>query len=64
MICPKDLRPCIDDLCYGGGCIEMDGAPMYYKCSCGQLVSDDDMDNCLCEPDESYCIDEDGHEIR
>ena len=58
MICPKDMKPCIDDLCYGGGCIEMNGAPMYYRCACGQLVSDGDMDNCLCEPEEYYCIDE------
>lgn len=48
--CPKDFRPCIDDLCYGGGCIEMDGAPMYNKCAgCGKFVSDDDHDNCICD---------------
>lgn len=25
MICPKDLKPCCDDLCYGGGCLAMGG---------------------------------------
>lgn len=49
MICPKDMKPCIDDLCYGGGCIAMDGAAMYYRCNCGQLVSDDDHFDCICE---------------
>ena len=51
MLCPKDMKPCIDDICYGGGCIAMDGAPMYYKCHCGQYVSDDDHADCCCDDD-------------
>ena len=55
MFCPRDLRPCIDDLCYGGGCIELDGAPLYTRCACGALVSEDDHEACSCEPsDEDY----------
>lgn len=54
MYCPKDLKPCIDDLCYGGGCIAMDGEPMVFKCpGCGQFVSDEDDEDCTCEPEES-----------
>jgi hypothetical protein len=53
MLCPKDFKPCIDDLCYGGGCLEMDGAPMYSRCDgCGAPVSDEDMDLCTCDPDD------------
>jgi len=50
MRCPKDLKPCIDDLCYGGGCIRMDGAPMYSRCDgCGALISEDDHEDCTCD---------------
>lgn len=50
--CPKDLKPCIDDLCHGGGCIECNGEPLYYPCGgCGKLVSEDDGDLCVCEPE-------------
>lgn len=53
--CPKDMKPCIDDLCHGGGCLEMEGAPMYYRCNgCGKLVSEDDTDLCECEPEDYY----------
>ena len=50
--CPKDLKPCSDDLCYGGGCLVLDGAAMYYPCAgCNKLVSDDDNDMCACDED-------------
>ena len=50
-LCPKDFLPCCDDLCRGGGCIAMDGAELYWSCSgCGAIVSDEDMDNCTCDP--------------
>lgn len=36
-VCPKDLRGCCDDLCYGGGCLRMHGAEMVELCKvCGQ----------------------------
>lgn len=57
MLCPKDLKPCMDDLCYGGGCIcsGYEGMGMYYKCDgCGALISDDDMDECECDPYPDY----------
>lgn len=53
--CPATLKPCIDDLCYGGGCLRLGGEEMLTPCSgCGKLVgmhggSDDD---CECEPEE------------
>lgn len=51
MLCPKDMKPCCDDLCYGGACI-LTGLAMYRRCfGCGALVSDDDHDSCTCEPD-------------
>ena len=51
--CPKDLKPCIDDLCHGGGCIECEGEALYYKCDgCGKLVSEDDNEMCECDPYE------------
>jgi hypothetical protein len=53
-ICPKDFLPCCDDICRGGGCIRLQGMPMYTRCNgCNQPVaidgSDDDM--CTCPPD-------------
>lgn len=51
MLCPKDLKGCCDDLCYGGGCI-LTGEAMVYKCACGYFVSDDDHSDCMCEPEE------------
>jgi hypothetical protein len=53
MVCPKDFKPCIDDLCYGGGCIRMPGYPMIRRCEyCGQLVDDEGDLECDCENDE------------
>ena len=50
MFCPKDLKPCIDDLCYGGGCMERNGAEMLYRRSgCKALISEGDMWDCTCE---------------
>lgn len=50
MLCPRDFKPCIDDLCYGGGCIESDGAAMYTRCpGCHALISDDDTYGCTCD---------------
>jgi hypothetical protein len=56
-ICPKDLKPCIDDLCYGSGCLRLDGEPMLERCpgGCGALVpidGSDPDDACECEPSE------------
>lgn len=57
-LCPKDFRPCCDDLCYGGGCIYT-GEALYERCTgCGNLVSDDDHDECTCEyEDDDYADD-------
>ena len=44
MICPFDKRPCCDDLCYGGGCLRMDGEAMLDRCDeCGQTVSSEEL---------------------
>jgi hypothetical protein len=54
-ICPADGHPCIDDLCYGGGCLRLGGEPMRVPCpGCGQLIAADgsDTDDCDCEPCE------------
>lgn len=55
MFCPKDLLPCSDDLCRGSlTCFEL-GERMLDKCSgCGNLVSDEDHEDCTCDP----CYDE------
>lgn len=51
MICPKDMKPCCDDLCYSGTCLCMPGVMPYEHCDgCGALVSEDDHDACTCEP--------------
>lgn len=60
-LCPKDFKPCIDDVCYGAGCMRMGGYPMYTQCNgCGQPVAMDgsDDDFCTCEPDDDYYEDD------
>ena len=55
MLCPKDLKPCMDDLCRGGGGCFYTGEALYRKCECGAYVSDEDDMDCTCEPDyEEY----------
>jgi hypothetical protein len=54
-ICPATLLGCIDDLCYGGGCLRLHGEPMLVRCHCGALVGidgSDPYDECECEPVE------------
>jgi hypothetical protein len=53
-ICPADFRGCIDDLCYGGGCLKLaDMTPMLEPChGCKQLVGidgSDPFDACECD---------------
>lgn len=52
--CPVDMTACVDDLCYGGGCIES-GESMLVRClgpECGALIDDDGFDFCdECERD-------------
>jgi hypothetical protein len=55
-ICPADMKPCCDDLCYGGGCMRLGGESMLERCAggCGGLVATDGSDNhdCRCDPVE------------
>jgi hypothetical protein len=59
-ICPATYHACIDDLCYGSGCLKMQGAePMLNPCpgGCGALVGIDGSDpddacECFFEDDE------------
>ena len=54
-ICPKDMKPCCDDLCYGGGCLALGGYPMLHECSmCGQLVDEENGGECACCDDDEY----------
>ena len=54
MLCPKTLKPCCDDLCYGSGCLAT-GSEMIPTCGkCGGPMMTDD-----CEPDNSGLICED-----
>lgn len=66
-ICPATLKPCIDDLCYGNGCLMLWGAPMLVRSmlvrcyGCGQLIALDgsNSDACECDPIEWDEDDED-----
>lgn len=50
-VCPKDLKPCMDDICRSG-CLQCPGEDMIdiHKCfTCGNQTSDDpDFDDCTC----------------
>lgn len=51
MLCPINLKPCIDSMCRGGsGCFKC-GESLFSPCpGCGQMVSDEDHTNCTCDP--------------
>lgn len=48
--CPIDGKPCCDDLCHGGGCIQTGfSEPMDRRCErCKQLVPGDEMIYDIC----------------
>ncbi len=57
-ICPKDFKPCIDDMCRGSDMCALGGGELISKCTaCGGLQCDF-FDNCTCDPwyqdDEDY----------
>lgn len=59
-ICPATGNGCIDDLCYGGGCL-MNGEPMLERCrgGCGAMVAIDGSDNEDCDCDSpDYSLEE------
>jgi len=61
MICPKSGRGCCDDMCYGSGCLEMDGYPMLRICrSCGGTIDEEipDCGTCSCDDDDDYLYDD------
>lgn len=56
-ICPKDLKPYVDDLCHGGGCLAMDGYPMLQICDvCHGLIDEEipECSTCTCEDEDDY----------
>lgn len=61
MICPKTFKPCIDDICYAGGCMLLQGEPMLERCpGCGAIVSSDEIvgETCSeCPEDGDYGYD-------
>jgi len=68
MLCPKDGRNCMDDLCYGGGCLAMDGYPMLGVCDfCGGSIDEEipDCGTCSCGDDDAWYVpDEDPADAR
>jgi hypothetical protein len=54
-LCPFDFRGCIDDLCYGSGCLKLAGEPMVEPCpgGCGEFLAIDgsNAEACECGPD-------------
>lgn len=57
MICPKDNKPCIDDICYGCGCVQMDGYPMLKICDiCHGTIDSEilDLGTCTCDEDDDF----------
>ena len=54
MRCPKDGSACCDDLCYGSGCMQMDGYAMLVECDvCGGMIDEEipDCSTCNCDAD-------------
>ena len=58
-ICPKDGKPCIDDVCRGSGVCGITGNDMWEECPhCHGIYSTEFGVDCACEPCDDY--DEDG----
>ena len=58
MICPKDFKPCCDDLCGGGRCLRT-GHDTLERChACGQIYSADIDCDCRETVDEQFWRDE------
>ena len=58
-ICPADFKPCVNDICYGGGCLKCGESMLdYCRGGCGQLIAIDgsDRENCECddEPNDDW----------
>lgn len=57
MLCPSDGKPCCDDLCHGGGCIQMDGYAMLKVCDiCGGQIDEEipECSTCTCDFEDDY----------
>lgn len=53
-ICPKDLKPCPDDLCRGSGTCVITRGELLERCGhCGQAYSRDYSIDCACDYDDS-----------
>lgn len=66
-VCPADFKPCIDDVCYGSGCLRLRGSvPVLVPCNgCGQLVGIDGTDPCdACQCDDDWWDDQDEDDWR
>jgi hypothetical protein len=51
-VCPVDGKGCCDDLCYGGGCLRMEGYPMLVVCDfCHGLIDEEmpELSTCACD---------------
>lgn len=58
MLCPKDYKPCCDDLCHGSGCLRMNGYAMLEVCDiCHGIIDEEipDCGTCTCGEDADDC---------
>lgn len=56
MKCPNSGEPCLDDVCRGSGCLELDGYPMLERCpNCGGDIDKEipDCSTCTCDFDDN-----------
>jgi len=54
-LCPKDYKPCCDDLCHGGGCLRMNGYEMLVVCDVCKGIIDEEIPECgTCKCGEDY----------
>lgn len=61
MLCPKDNKPCCDDMCHGAGCIEMGGYAMLSVCErCGGTIDEEipECGTCTCDDENDYYDDD------
>ena len=48
-LCPVTWKPCMDDLCHGGGCLRSQhGASMIERCAACGVYYDPDFEDCEC----------------
>lgn len=55
ILCPVDMKPCVDDICHGGSCVRHAFAEPYEVCDlCNKPIDPAGVFGCQCDADDEY----------